>query len=100
MCLLGDAAHALQPNMGQGGCQAIEDAYALADELSKVQKRDRFSVNMSLNFYALRRVLRAGSIHGFSRLAPLANELYKPFLGSSPCVHFTFVFQVLFMKLS
>lgn len=29
-CLLGDAAHAMTPNMGQGGCQSIEDAWYLA----------------------------------------------------------------------
>ncbi|MEM6766854.1 MAG: FAD-dependent monooxygenase [Bacteroidota bacterium] len=29
-CLLGDAAHATTPNLGQGACQAIEDAYVLA----------------------------------------------------------------------
>jgi 2-polyprenyl-6-methoxyphenol hydroxylase-like FAD-dependent oxidoreductase len=33
--LLGDAAHATTPNLGQGACQAIEDAVVLADELSK-----------------------------------------------------------------
>ena len=33
--LVGDAAHATTPNMGQGACQAIEDAVVLADELSK-----------------------------------------------------------------
>ena len=33
--LLGDAAHATTPNMGQGACQAIEDAIVLADELVK-----------------------------------------------------------------
>ena len=27
--LLGDAAHATTPNMGQGACQAIEDVYVL-----------------------------------------------------------------------
>jgi FAD-dependent urate hydroxylase len=32
--LLGDAAHAMTPNMGQGACQAIEDAYALGGVLS------------------------------------------------------------------
>jgi len=32
--LLGDAAHAMTPNLGQGASQAIEDAYILADELS------------------------------------------------------------------
>jgi 2-polyprenyl-6-methoxyphenol hydroxylase-like FAD-dependent oxidoreductase len=30
MALLGDAAHAMTPNLGQGGCQAIEDAVVLA----------------------------------------------------------------------
>lgn len=28
-CLIGDAAHATTPNMGQGACQAVEDAYVL-----------------------------------------------------------------------
>ena len=28
--LLGDAAHAMTPNLGQGACQAIEDAIVLA----------------------------------------------------------------------
>ncbi len=30
VCLLGDAAHAATPNMGQGACQGIEDAYFLS----------------------------------------------------------------------
>ncbi len=33
--LTGDAAHATTPNMGQGACQAIEDAAVLYDELLK-----------------------------------------------------------------
>lgn len=32
-CLVGDAAHATTPNLGQGACQAIEDAYALGQLL-------------------------------------------------------------------
>lgn len=32
--LLGDAAHATTPNLGQGGAQAIEDAWVLADQLA------------------------------------------------------------------
>eukprot|EP00217_Crustomastix_stigmatica_P014101 CAMPEP_0183811854 /NCGR_PEP_ID=MMETSP0803_2-20130417/50136_1 /TAXON_ID=195967 /ORGANISM="Crustomastix stigmata, Strain CCMP3273" /LENGTH=546 /DNA_ID=CAMNT_0026056693 /DNA_START=45 /DNA_END=1683 /DNA_ORIENTATION=- len=84
MCLLGDAAHAVQPNMGQGGCQAIEDAYALADELCGLELRGQEAVEGALVRYARRRVLRAGNVHGFSRLAPLANDLYRPFLGSDP----------------
>ena len=33
--LIGDAAHATTPNMGQGACQAIEDAVVLGQELSR-----------------------------------------------------------------
>lgn len=34
--LLGDAAHAMTPNLGQGGAQAIEDAVVLADYISQL----------------------------------------------------------------
>jgi 2-polyprenyl-6-methoxyphenol hydroxylase-like FAD-dependent oxidoreductase len=33
--LIGDAAHATTPNLGQGGAMAVEDALALADSFSK-----------------------------------------------------------------
>jgi len=40
VALLGDSAHAMQPNLGQGGCMAIEDAFQLgidvAEALNKV----------------------------------------------------------------
>lgn len=36
--LIGDAAHATTPNMGQGACQAIEDAIILANEMEKSTK--------------------------------------------------------------
>jgi 2-polyprenyl-6-methoxyphenol hydroxylase-like FAD-dependent oxidoreductase len=35
VALLGDAAHATTPNLGQGGAQAIEDAYVLAESLAR-----------------------------------------------------------------
>lgn len=35
VALLGDAAHATTPNLGQGGAQAIEDALALASRLAE-----------------------------------------------------------------
>ncbi|MEN1786160.1 MAG: FAD-dependent monooxygenase [Bacteroidota bacterium] len=38
LCLIGDAAHATTPNMGQGACQAIEDAMALALALDKYRE--------------------------------------------------------------
>ncbi|MDN5478055.1 MAG: FAD-dependent monooxygenase [Chryseobacterium sp.] len=37
LCLIGDAAHATTPNMGQGACQAIEDAYVIGQLLEKNQ---------------------------------------------------------------
>lgn len=35
VCLLGDAAHATTPNMGQGACQGMEDAYYFAHILAQ-----------------------------------------------------------------
>jgi len=34
VALLGDAAHGATPNLGQGGAQAIEDAWAIAEQLA------------------------------------------------------------------
>lgn len=40
--LIGDAAHATTPNMGQGACQAIEDVAVLSDELQKNEIQTAF----------------------------------------------------------
>ncbi len=48
VCLLGDAAHATTPNMGQGACQSIEDAYVLADCLSKQKGSKAFKTYQNL----------------------------------------------------
>ncbi|MCF0069591.1 FAD-dependent monooxygenase [Dyadobacter sp. CY261] len=39
-CLIGDAAHATTPNLGQGACQAIEDAYVLGELLKRCSLED------------------------------------------------------------
>lgn len=41
-CLLGDAAHATTPNLGQGACQAIEDAYTLGALAQKYPLQECF----------------------------------------------------------
>jgi 2-polyprenyl-6-methoxyphenol hydroxylase-like FAD-dependent oxidoreductase len=51
--LLGDAAHAMTPNLGQGACQAIEDAVVLAACLKK-----NASVTSALLEYERRRIPR------------------------------------------
>jgi zeaxanthin epoxidase len=33
--IVGDGIHAMIPNLGQGGCQAIEDSYVLMEELEQ-----------------------------------------------------------------
>ena len=35
VCLIGDAGHATTPNMGQGGAQALEDAYCLSNLIAE-----------------------------------------------------------------
>ncbi|WP_417610347.1 FAD-dependent monooxygenase [Owenweeksia hongkongensis] len=35
VCLIGDAAHATTPNMGQGACQGVEDAYYISNILAQ-----------------------------------------------------------------
>ncbi len=42
VCLLGDAAHAMTPNLGQGACQAIEDAFVLANCLDTYNSEKAF----------------------------------------------------------
>ena len=82
VALLGDSAHAVQPNLGQGGGQAIESAYALADELAKCEGKK--GVQKALVMYTMRRFLRTGSIHGLSRFSSLMNTVYRKYLGDEP----------------
>ena len=55
--LLGDAAHAMTPNLGQGACQAIEDAAVLAEELARPG-----TVDKALERYERRRVKRVNAV--------------------------------------
>jgi 2-polyprenyl-6-methoxyphenol hydroxylase-like FAD-dependent oxidoreductase len=55
--LLGDAAHPMTPNLGQGACQAIEDAVAIAQCIE-----DSLDVESALEAYQKRRVERTTAI--------------------------------------
>jgi len=67
VCLLGDAVHAMMPNLGQGGCQAIEDAFVLKQELESATLRSQ--ITDKLKTYRSRRLLRSASVQGLSRFA-------------------------------
>nr|UQV25530.1 zeaxanthin epoxidase [Heracleum moellendorffii] len=84
--LLGDSVHAMQPNLGQGGCMAIEDSYQLALELDKACKRSEESGNpidieSSLRSYESSRKIRVSVIHGLARMAAIMASTYKAYLG-------------------
>jgi salicylate hydroxylase len=66
--LIGDAAHAMLPNAGQGACQAFEDAYILARWLHA--RRD--PAEAFANF----RRIRIPRVHGVQRLS-IANARFK-----------------------
>jgi len=68
VCLLGDAAHPMMPNLGQGGCMAIEDAFVLGRELRRVD-HDIAAIPLALKRYNQNRVLRAAAVQGMSRLS-------------------------------
>jgi 2-polyprenyl-6-methoxyphenol hydroxylase-like FAD-dependent oxidoreductase len=73
--LLGDAAHPMTPNFGQGACQAIEDAVVLADCLAATS-----NVPASLRSYESSRRDRTAMITRASRRFGAASQWENPFL--------------------
>ena len=67
VCLLGDAAHPMMPNLGQGGGMAIEDALVLGQELRRIGEQS--AVPLALTKYNRNRALRAAAVQGMSRLS-------------------------------
>jgi len=66
VALLGDAAHALTPNMGQGAGMAMEDAVVLAEELA-IASRGEKPVPAALASYVARRQRRVETVVRLSR---------------------------------
>ena len=57
VCLIGDAAHATTPNMGQGACQAIEDAWVLSNCLTNARPESAFAAYQRLRMPKAHRVV-------------------------------------------
>ena len=73
--LLGDAAHATTPNMGQGACQAIEDAVVLKQCLQQEP-----SIAAALRQYEKRRLARTAKVVRMSRLLGAVSQWQNPLL--------------------
>lgn len=76
--LLGDAAHATTPNMGQGAGQAIEDAIVLGNAFQQFT-----DVEKALAFYEEKRVARTAKVINLSRQIGAAAQLRSRLLASS-----------------
>jgi len=69
MTLLGDAIHPTTPNLGQGGCLAMEDAFVLARCFEKYG-----AVEEALRSYERRRYKRTAAITRYSRYYGAAGQ--------------------------
>jgi len=67
VCLMGDAVHAMMPNLGQGGCQALEDAYVLTECLEATKSTE--NIEEALQEYYNKRIVRVSIVQFLSRLA-------------------------------
>ncbi|MGJ3233851.1 FAD-dependent oxidoreductase [Marivirga sp.] len=79
VCLLGDAAHATTPNMGQGAGQGIEDAYVLA----KLFASDQFIGDTFSKFEDLRRTKVDYVVNNSWRFGKIAHSSFGTFLMKS-----------------
>lgn len=66
VAICGDAAHPMMPNLGQGGCQATEDGYRLAEELASVKHTK--DIERTLQKYYLKRIPRTTIIQVIAQL--------------------------------
>jgi len=71
--LVGDAAHPMLPGLGQGACQALEDAVAIADCV-----RHATDPESGLRRYESMRIARTGRVANQSRLALQMMQWHHP----------------------
>jgi 2-polyprenyl-6-methoxyphenol hydroxylase-like FAD-dependent oxidoreductase len=65
--LVGDAAHAMTPNLGQGGCQALEDAVTLGAVVNGPKALDRYDSLRRSRTQAIARMSRMAGRVGLAR---------------------------------
>ena len=84
--LLGDAAHPMTPNLGQGACQAIEDAVVLAACLAKSQHIESALPRIRAAPPAAHPAVRAAfPMARFDRPAPASGRLLDPRRRDASC---------------
>lgn len=73
--LVGDAAHPMTPNQGQGACQALEDAVVLGESLEAASDLPK-----AFEMYEKRRIHRANRAVAMSRQASRGVHIENPLL--------------------
>ncbi len=73
VCLIGDSAHATTPNIGQGACQAIEDAYLLSECLDKNKIGQAFTEYQKLRLPKAHQVVKTSWFVG--KMAHISNPI-------------------------
>jgi 2-polyprenyl-6-methoxyphenol hydroxylase-like FAD-dependent oxidoreductase len=73
--LVGDAAHPMAPNAGQGACQALEDAVALAESIARAP-----DLTAAFDLYERRRRRRANRVVMMSRQGSRSVQIENPLL--------------------
>ncbi|MFD0153765.1 FAD-dependent monooxygenase [Streptomyces sp. NPDC055721] len=88
VALLGDAAHAMTPNLGQGACQALEDAATLAAALAAAPGVDaglaRYDAERRPRSQAVARAARQAGRMGQRLTHPLAVSVRNTVLRLAP----------------
>ena len=77
--LLGDAAHGFEPFGGLGGSMALEDAYVLSSQLSKMSKGDRKELSLALDRYETIRKRRVQDARKLTRRMQCWATIESPF---------------------
>jgi 2-polyprenyl-6-methoxyphenol hydroxylase-like FAD-dependent oxidoreductase len=73
--LVGDAAHPMSPNQGQGACQALEDGVALGESVERTS-----NLTEAFQLYERRRLRRANREVKLSRQATRGVQIENPVL--------------------